>query len=114
MAGQPRSKVRALASLCVGAGPTRLAPDGVLRHRALVNKILTVTAQGTIRLSAELRRVLGVENGGQVFAEATAEGLPLRPVAHLPVEIYDDARIREFDESEADLASTLAGGGRRR
>lgn len=113
MASPPRGKVRTLISFRVGAGPTRLAPDGVLRHRALVNKILTVTTPGTIRLPADLRRVLGIENGGQLVGESTAAGLLLRPVAHLPVEIYDDARIREFDESEADLAVALAGGGGR-
>ena len=72
-----------------------------------------MTAQGTIRLSADLRRVLGIENGGQLVAESTADGLLLRPAARRPVEVYDDDRIREFDESEADLAVALAGGGGR-
>jgi hypothetical protein len=65
-------------------------------------------------LPAELRRIFGVEDGGQLVAELTAAGLLLRPVADPAVETYDDARIREFDEAEADLATLLRGGDRRR
>lgn len=64
-----------------------------------------VTSRGGMRLPAALRRILGMKEGGQLVAEVTADGLLLRPLAPASVEIYDDARIREFDEAEADLAS---------
>jgi hypothetical protein len=38
----------------------------------------------------------------------TPEGLLLRPAVTLPVEIYSEKRIREFDEAEADLAKALS------
>jgi len=34
---------------------------------------------------------------------ATADGLILRPAVTLPIEIYGNKRIQEFDDEEADL-----------
>jgi len=65
---------------------------------------LTVTDRGTITLPAKLRRQLGIKADDQLIAEATPEGLLLRPAVTLPVEIYTDARIAEFDAAEAELA----------
>jgi hypothetical protein len=31
----------------------------------------------------------------------------LRPAVTLPIELYSDKRVREFDEAEADLAKVL-------
>jgi len=69
---------------------------------------VTVTSRGTITLPAKLRRALGIDTDDQLIAETTSEGLLLRPGVTLPVEIYSDKRIREFDEAEADLARTLS------
>jgi len=44
----------------------------------------------------------------QLIAETTPEGSLLRPAVTLPVEIYSEKRIREFDETEADLAKVLS------
>jgi hypothetical protein len=43
----------------------------------------------------------------QLLAEITPEGLLLRPAVTLPVEIYSDERLREFDAAEAELAAVL-------
>jgi AbrB family looped-hinge helix DNA binding protein len=67
---------------------------------------LTITDRGAITLPAELRRQLGVKGGDRLIAEATPEGLLLRP-AVLPVEVYNDARIAEFDAAEAELGKVL-------
>jgi len=68
---------------------------------------VTVTSRGLVTLPAKLRKVLGLKADDQLIAEATPEGLLLRPAVTLPVEIYSDRRIREFDEAEAELGRFL-------
>ncbi len=68
---------------------------------------LTVTSRGVVTLPARLREALGLKADDQLIAETTPEGLLLRPAVTLPVEIYSDKRIREFDEAEAELDKLL-------
>ena len=68
---------------------------------------LTLTSRGVVTLPAKLRRALGLRADDQLIAETTPDGLLLRPAVTLPVEIYSEKRIREFDEGEAELASVL-------
>lgn len=68
---------------------------------------LTVTSRGVVTLPAKLRRALGLKADTQLIAETTPEGLLLRPAVTLPIEIYSDKRIREFDEAEAELDEFL-------
>jgi AbrB family looped-hinge helix DNA binding protein len=69
----------------------------------MMKAMLTVTDRGTVTLPAKLRRRLGIKADDQLIAEATPEGLLLRLAVTLPVEIYTDARIAEFDAVEAEL-----------
>lgn len=64
---------------------------------------LTVTSRGVVTLPAKLRRALGLKADDHLIAETTADGLLLRPAVTLPMEMYTEKRIREFDEAEADL-----------
>ena len=68
---------------------------------------LTVTARGVVTLPAKLRRELGIKADDQLIAEATPDGLLLRPAVTLPVKLYTPQRIAGFDASEADLAKAL-------
>ena len=68
---------------------------------------LTITERGAITLPAKLRKALGLSADDQLIAETTSEGLLLRPAITLPIEMYSEARLREFDEAEADLAAVL-------
>jgi len=68
---------------------------------------LTVTSRGVVTLPARLRQALGLRADDQLIAETTPEGLLLRPAITLPVEIYSEKRIREFDAAEADLDQQL-------
>ena len=70
---------------------------------------LTVTRRGVVTLPAKLRQALGIKADDQLIAETTPEGLLLRPAVTLPIEIYTDQRIREFDEGEAELERVLRG-----
>jgi AbrB family looped-hinge helix DNA binding protein len=68
---------------------------------------LTVTSRGVVTLPAKLRAALGLKPDDHLIAETTPEGLLLRPAVTLPVEVYSDERIAEFDEAEADLQKVL-------
>ena len=68
---------------------------------------LTITSRGVVTLPAKLRRALGLKADDQLIAETTAEGLLLRPAVTLPVELYSEKRVREFDEAEAELEKFL-------
>jgi antitoxin PrlF len=68
---------------------------------------LTMTERGVITLPAKLRKALGLSADDQLIAETTPDGLLLRPAVTLPIEMYSEARLREFDEAEAELAAVL-------
>lgn len=68
---------------------------------------LTITSRGVVTLPAKLRQAMGLKADDQLIAETTPEGLLLRPAVTLPVEIYTEERVREFDEAEAELATVL-------
>jgi AbrB family looped-hinge helix DNA binding protein len=68
---------------------------------------LTITSRGVVTLPAKLRKALGLNADDQLIAETTSEGLLLRPAVTLPIEIYSEKRIREFDEAEAELGKVL-------
>ena len=69
---------------------------------------LTLTSRGVVTLPAKLRLALGLKTDDQLIAETTPEGLLLRPAVTLPIEIYSEKRIREFDAAEAELAKALS------
>ncbi|MBW2195232.1 MAG: AbrB/MazE/SpoVT family DNA-binding domain-containing protein [Deltaproteobacteria bacterium] len=52
--------------------------------------------RGTIVIPAKLRRSYGFEEGSRVIVEAQSQGVLLRPVVTLPVEIYAPERKAEF------------------
>ena len=68
---------------------------------------VTLSSRGVVSLPAKLRRAMGLKPDDQLIAETTPEGLLLRPAVTLPVEIYSDKRIQEFDRAEAVLAVAL-------
>ena len=73
-----------------------------------MNTTLTITNRGVISLPAALRRAIGLKANDQLIAEATPDGILLRPAITVPLEIYSDARINEFDAGETELAAVLA------
>ena len=73
-----------------------------------MNTTLTITSRGVISLPAALRRAIGLKANDQLIAEATPDGILLRPAITVPLEIYSDVRINEFEAGEAELAALLA------
>lgn len=55
-----------------------------------------VGRRGAVVIPAGLRKKYGFEEGSLVIAEARAEGVLLKPVAAIPVEIYTPERKAEF------------------
>ena len=74
----------------------------------MMKTMVTINNRGVITLPAKLRQQLGLKADDQLIAEATPEGLLLRPAVMLPIEIYSEERVREFDEAEAEVAAILA------
>ena len=54
-----------------------------------------------------LRQRLGVKGGGQIVAEETEEGVLLRLGVTLPVEIYSEARLKEFARNNEEALARL-------
>lgn len=52
--------------------------------------------RGTLVIPAALRRAFGLEEGSEVIAEETPDGILLRPAVTVPVEIYPPERKAEF------------------
>ncbi|MBX9742519.1 MAG: AbrB/MazE/SpoVT family DNA-binding domain-containing protein [Chthoniobacterales bacterium] len=69
--------------------------------------ILTMTKRGVISIPKKMRTLLGLCGDDQLIAEVTPQGLLLKQAVTLPVEMYSNARIQEFDEGEEELASVL-------
>lgn len=68
---------------------------------------LTINSRGVVTLPAKLRQAMGLKADDQLIAETTPDGLLLRPAVTLPLEIYSAARLREFDQAQAELAAVL-------
>ena len=68
---------------------------------------IQINQRGTLTLPKELRKKLGLEKGGVVMAEESDEGIVLKPAVAFPIEIYSDARIKEFEEEDENLMSHL-------
>ncbi len=63
-----------------------------------MTKVITINERGTLTLPKEMRSILGVEDGGQVIIDTLADGsVALRAGYMVPLEIYSDDRIEEFD-----------------
>ena len=55
--------------------------------------------RGQLTLPAEVRRALGLKPGDALAVRLEEGRVVLEPAVVLPVEIYDEERIREFEEA---------------
>ncbi|CAN5547877.1 hypothetical protein BH24ACT21_BH24ACT21_18360 [soil metagenome] len=55
-----------------------------------------VGKRGAVVIPVELRRRFGIEEGSLVIAEATEDGILIRPAIAVPVETYTAERRAEF------------------
>ena len=62
--------------------------------------VVKLGKKGQVSLPAAVLRKLGLHGKATLIVEATDDGaVILRPAAVYPVELYSDARIKEFDEA---------------
>ena len=80
----------------------------VIPYAHYMNTIIQISARGAMTLPKTLRMALGVERRGGVMANAGKDGIVLHPAVAFPIEMYSDARIAEFDKTEAELAKHLS------
>jgi AbrB family looped-hinge helix DNA binding protein len=62
----------------------------------MITETAKVGKRGTIVIPAALRQKYGFEEGSQIVVEPVPEGVLLRPVVMLPIEIYTPERKAEF------------------
>ncbi len=62
----------------------------------MIAETAKVGKRGTIVIPAALRQKYGFEEGSQILVEPVREGVLLRPVVTLPIEIYTPERKAEF------------------
>ncbi|MBP1739062.1 MAG: hypothetical protein H6Q48_1355 [Deltaproteobacteria bacterium] len=62
----------------------------------MITEIAKIGKRGTIVIPAALRQKYGFEEGSQIVVEPVPEGVLLRPVVTLPIEIYTPERKGEF------------------
>jgi AbrB family looped-hinge helix DNA binding protein len=67
-----------------------------------------VGKRGSFVIPAKLRRRFGLEEGSEVIAEATPEGILIRPAVVVPLEPYSPERKAEFLLSNAIDAADYA------
>lgn len=72
-----------------------------------MKQTLTLSQRGTLTLPKALRERYALKSDDLIIAEETAEGILLRPATAVPVEMYTDTRIREFEEGEKELEAYL-------
>jgi len=65
--------------------------------------------KGQLSLPAGVLRRLGLQGSATLLVEETEDGaVVLRPAAVVPVEVYSDARVREFEEANRSSAAENA------
>ncbi len=61
-----------------------------------VSESSKIGKRGTFVIPAKLRRIFGFQEGSEVIAEETPEGILLRPAMTVPIELYGPERKAEF------------------
>jgi AbrB family looped-hinge helix DNA binding protein len=71
--------------------------------------IVKLGKKGQVSLPAGVLRRLGLQGSATLIVEATEDGaVLLRPAAVVPVEVYSDARVREFEAANRSTATERA------
>ena len=63
-------------------------------------ELAKIGKKGQLTIPRSVLRAAGIAEEARVVLEATSDGaIVMRPVAVYPIEMYSDARIREFEEA---------------
>ena len=66
-----------------------------------ISESTKVGRRGTFVIPANLRKRYGIEEGSEIIAEETPEGILIRPALTVPIELYSAERKAEFILSNA-------------
>lgn len=67
----------------------------------------TINERGVITIPAAMRQALGLKPNDEVLIEETEQGLLIRPVLSVPLEIYAEKRIAEFASDDQAIGKLL-------
>lgn len=71
--------------------------------------IVKLGKKGQVSLPAAVLRKLGLEGAATLLVDTTDDGaVILRPAAVYPVELYSDARLKEFEAANAHTGAEQA------
>jgi len=68
---------------------------------------VTIGRRGAITLPAKIRKHFGLEQDDKLIVEETDQGLLLRPAVSMPIELYSEERIEEFQQNETAIGEML-------
>jgi len=68
---------------------------------------ITIGRRGAVTIPAKFRKKFGLGQDDKLIIEESAQGLLLRPAVSIPIEIYSEERIAEFQADEAALGEKL-------
>jgi AbrB family looped-hinge helix DNA binding protein len=68
---------------------------------------VTINERGVITIPAAMRQALGLKPNDEVLIEETEQGLLIRPVLSVPLEIYTEKRIAEFASDDEAIGKLL-------
>lgn len=67
----------------------------------------TINDRGVITIPAALRQALGLKANDELILEEKSGGILLRPALSVPIEVYTEARIREFGRDDSAVGRYL-------
>ena len=71
--------------------------------------VVRLGKKGQLSLPAAVLRKMGIQGAGTLLVEATDDGaVILRPAAVYPVEVYTEARMKEFEEANRHAGTEAA------
>lgn len=72
-------------------------------------ELVKLGKKGQVSIPRAILKRLGLQGDASLLVDTTEDGaIVLRPAAVYPIEIYSEARIREFDEADRMDATTAA------
>ncbi len=72
-------------------------------------ELVKLGKKGQVSIPRAILKRLGLQGDASLLVDTTEDGaIVLRPAAVYPIEIYSEARIREFDEADRMDAATAA------
>lgn len=69
---------------------------------------VTINQRGVITIPVRMRRSFGIRSEDELIIEQTEEGLLIRPAFTLPIEVYSEERIDEFESESKKIGKLLS------